>query len=484
MALHIDYYVSLNSPWTYFGAARIEAMAMANNATLRIYPVDFAAIFAQSGGLPLPKRAPQRQAYRMQALRRWRDHLNIPIHLEPAFFPVTRRPPRAVSLHCAKRPATSRRSAGAPGAEGAVAGGSQPRRSCDTGQIDRGYRPRCRCRDRPGQRPALGGGREADSGEALDRGVFGAPSYVIADEIFWGQDRLDFVERKLAARLMRVYTILPQRDWRDVAPAARAAEAAGFDALMTVELGHDPLAPLAFAALATERVELTPSVVVAFPRSPTTLAQQAWDIQANSGGRFVLGLGSQVKGHNERRFGIAWTAPAPRMRDYVMALRAVWRAWETRGQLNFDSPHYKLTLMTPDFSPEPTGLPMVPVTVAAVGEAMLRVAGQMGDGVRLHPLCSRAYLEQVCLPQMMEGMRRSGRSRLNFDVHGGGFVCTGPDEATVAAEMEKARRRIGFYGSTRTYFRSWRCMGWRIWERNCIGCRWRGSGIAWARNFR
>jgi probable F420-dependent oxidoreductase len=250
---------------------------------------------------------------------------------------------------------------------------------------------------------------------------------------------------------MRVFTILPQRDWRDAGPAATAAEAAGFDALMTVELGHDPLTPLAMAALATSRVELTPSVVVAFPRSPMVLAQQAWDIQANSGGRFVLGLGSQVKGHNERRFGIPWTAPAPRMRDYVMALRAIWSAWETRGRLSFESPHYKLSLMTPDFSPEPTGLPMIPVTVAAVGEAMLRVAGQVGDGVRLHPLCSRAYLEQVCLPQMMEGMRRSGRSRLNFDVHGGGFVCTGPDEATVAAEMDKARRRIGFYGSTRTY---------------------------------
>lgn len=250
---------------------------------------------------------------------------------------------------------------------------------------------------------------------------------------------------------MRVFTILPQRHWREVAAAARDAEAAGFDALMTVELNHDPLAPLALAALATSRVELTPSVVVAFPRSPTVLAQQAWDIHANSGGRFVLGLGSQVKGHNERRFGIPWTAPAPRMRDYVQALRAVWRAWETRGRLNFESPHYKLTLMTPDFSPEPTGLPMPAVTIAAVGEAMLRVAGQVCDGVRLHPLCSRAYLEQVCMPQITEGMRRSGRSRLNFDVHGGGFVCTGPDEQTVAAEMEKARRRIGFYGSTRTY---------------------------------
>lgn len=250
---------------------------------------------------------------------------------------------------------------------------------------------------------------------------------------------------------MRVFTILPQKHWAEVPSAAQAAEAAGFDALMTVELGHDPLTPLAMAAMATSRVELTPSVVVAFPRSPTVLAQQAWDLQANSNGRFVLGLGSQVKGHNERRFGIPWTPPAPRMRDYVQALRAIWRCWETRGRLNHDSAHYKLTLMTPDFSPEPTGLPMAPVTIAAVGEAMLRVAGQVGDGVRLHPLCSRAYLEKVCMPQMMEGMRRSGRSRLHFDVHGGGFVCTGPDEATVAAEMEKARRRIGFYGSTRTY---------------------------------
>ena len=250
---------------------------------------------------------------------------------------------------------------------------------------------------------------------------------------------------------MRVFTALPLQPWSAAGPAARAAEEAGFDAVMTVELGHDPLTPLAFAALATQRVELTPSVAVAFPRSPTVLASQAWDLHANAQGRFVLGLGSQVKGHNERRFGIAWTPPAPRMRDYVRALRALWRCWETRGRLNFDSPHYKLTLMTPDFSPEPTGLPMPAVTIAAVGEAMLRVAGQVGDGVRLHPLCSRKYLEEVCMPQMMEGMRRSGRSRVHFDVHGGGFVATGPDEASVAAAMQKVRRRIGFYGSTRTY---------------------------------
>jgi probable F420-dependent oxidoreductase len=250
---------------------------------------------------------------------------------------------------------------------------------------------------------------------------------------------------------MRVFTTLPMRHWNEAGPAAVAAEAAGFDAVATVELGHDPFAPLAFAALATARIELTTSVTVAFPRSPTVLASQAWDLQANSGGRFVLGLGSQVKGHNERRFGVAWTAPAPRLRDYVRALRAVWRCWQTGGQLDYRGDHYRLTLMTPDFSPEPTGLPPVPVTIAAVGEAMLRVAGEVADGVRLHPLCSRRYLEEVCLPRLAEGMERSGRGREHFDVHGGGFLATGADEAAVAAAMGRVRRRVAFYASTRTY---------------------------------
>ena len=250
---------------------------------------------------------------------------------------------------------------------------------------------------------------------------------------------------------MRVFTMLPMRHWRDAGPFAAAAETAGFDTVMTVEVAHDPFTPLALAALATQRIELTPSIAVAFPRSPTVVASQAWDLQANSNGRFVLGLGSQVRGHNERRFGIPWSPPAPRLRDYVRALRAVWRCWETGEKLDYRGEHYKLTLMTPDFSPEPTGLPMVPVTIAAVGEAMLRVAGEVCDGVRLHPLCSRRYLEEVALPRITEGMRRSGRNRANFDVFGGGFVVTGPDQETVAAGIERVRRRVAFYGSTRSY---------------------------------
>ena len=250
---------------------------------------------------------------------------------------------------------------------------------------------------------------------------------------------------------MRVFTMLPMQHWREVGPFAAAVEGAGFDTLMTAELNHDVFAPLALAALATQRIELTPSIAVAFPRSPTIMASQAWDLQANSNGRFVLGLGSQVRGHNERRFGIAWSPPAPRLRDYVRALRAIWRCWETGEKLDYRGEHYKLTLMTPDFSPEPTGLPMVPVTIAAVGGAMLRVAGEVCDGVRLHPLCSRRYVEEVALPRLADGMGRSGRSRANFDVFGGGFVVTGPDQKTVAEGMEWVRKRVAFYGSTRSY---------------------------------
>lgn len=250
---------------------------------------------------------------------------------------------------------------------------------------------------------------------------------------------------------MRVFTDLPQSDWRRIPAAARFAEDAGFDALMTVELGHDVFAPLILSATATERIELTTSIAVAFPRSPTVLASQAWDLQANSNGRFVLGLGSQVKGHNERRFGIPWSAPAPRLREYIEALRAVWRCWETGQKLNYVGEHYKLTMMSPGFSPEPTGLPMVPITISAVGPAMLRLAGQVCDGVRLHPLCTRRYLEEICLPKIIEGMKRGGRERAHFDLHGGGFVCTGPDDDAVHKSMNWARQRIAFYASTRTY---------------------------------
>jgi probable F420-dependent oxidoreductase len=250
---------------------------------------------------------------------------------------------------------------------------------------------------------------------------------------------------------MRVETLLPLDDWTAAAGAAREAEAAGFDGVSTAEVASDPFIPLAFAAAATERVRLTTGIAVAFPRSPTVMAHVAWDLQRQSRGRFELGLGSQVKGHIERRFGVRWTSPVSRMREYVEALRAIWRCWERGERLAYEGEHYRLTLMTPEFSPRPTGLPPIPIAVAAVGPDMLRMAGRVCDGVRLHGFCTRRYLDEVALPRLTEGLVRSGRSRAELEVRGGGFIATGADAEAVERARAECRTRVAFYGSTRTY---------------------------------
>jgi carboxymethylenebutenolidase len=199
MALHIDYYVSLNSPWTHLGAARIEAMAAAHGATMRVYPVDFGAIFAASGGLPLPKRSPQRQAYRMQELARWRDHLCIPIHIQPTFFPSS----EAVTAPCiiGVRETIGDLPAIKLAHRILKAVWQEERNPADTDTLvslirDAGLEPETVLAF--GADPKWAEMRAADGKAALDRNVFGAPSYVIGDDIFWGQDRLEFVERRLA----------------------------------------------------------------------------------------------------------------------------------------------------------------------------------------------------------------------------------------------------------------------------------------------
>ena len=251
---------------------------------------------------------------------------------------------------------------------------------------------------------------------------------------------------------MRVNAQLPLDKWAAVQPAARAAELAGFDGVSSSELAHDVFAPLTLATMATERVRLMTAIAVAFPRSPMIVANQAWDLQANSGGRFHLGLGSQVKGHNERRFSVPWSAPVPRLREFVQALRAIWRCWETGEKLNFEGEHYRFTLMTPEFSPPPTGLPLVPISIAAVGPDMLRLAGRVCDGARLHGFCTRRYIEQVCLARIDEGLQKSGRDRANFEISGGGFIAMGADQDAVRQRMDWVRYRVAFYGSTRTYW--------------------------------
>ena len=250
---------------------------------------------------------------------------------------------------------------------------------------------------------------------------------------------------------MRVSTVLPVQDWRACGPAAQAAEADGYDCVQSNELRHDPFAPLAFAALATERIALATSVAIAFPRSPMIVANQAWDLARHSNGRFVLGLGSQVKAHNERRFSVPWIAPAARLGEYVQALRAIWRTWETGAKLDFKGQHYNFTLMTPEFSPAPHGLPMIPVAMAAVGPVMLKTAARVADSVRLHGFATRKYLQEVVRPMLAAELAASGKSFSEFEVTGGGFIATGPNDAAVRAAAEKVRYRVAFYGSTPAY---------------------------------
>ncbi|HTK88796.1 MAG TPA: TIGR03617 family F420-dependent LLM class oxidoreductase [Verrucomicrobiae bacterium] len=250
---------------------------------------------------------------------------------------------------------------------------------------------------------------------------------------------------------MRVLSALPQYDLTEVPAAARAAEEAGYDGLLTMENQNEPFLALAVAAVNTRRVTLGTAVAIAFPRSPMVVANASWDLQIASRGRFVLGLGPQIRAHNERRFSVPWSPPVPRLREYVQALRAIWRAWEHGGPLRFEGHHYRFTLMTPNFTPRSMGQPMVPVTIAAVGPHALRLAGEVADGVRLHGFCTRKYLDDAVLPRLQEGMGASGRKREHFEVTGGGFIATGPDAAAVAKAFEWVRYRVAFYASTPAY---------------------------------
>ncbi len=255
---------------------------------------------------------------------------------------------------------------------------------------------------------------------------------------------------------MRVVRTIRQSNLRQVPDIARAAEAAGYDSLLTTETAHNPFLPLAVAATVTERIEIATGIAIAFARSPMTVANIGWDLaaatQPTTGSRVAIGLGSQVKGHNERRFSVAWSPPAPRMREYVEALRAIWRCWKTGSKLDYRGAHYSFTLMTPNFTPEPIAADPPALTMAAVGPAMLKVAAEVCDGVRLHGFCTRRYMENVVLPKLEAGLEARGRGRDSFEISGGGFIATGPDEAAVAERFEWVRSRVGFYGSTRLYW--------------------------------
>ncbi len=232
----------------------------------------------------------------------------------------------------------------------------------------------------------------------------------------------------------------------DVPRVARDAEAAGVAALWTAETSHDPFLPLTLAAEHTERLELGTAIAVAFARSPVAVASTAWDLSHQSGGRFLLGLGTQVRAHVERRFGMPWSGrPVAQLREYVAVVRAAWHSWQSNERPNHRGEFYRLTLMSPAFDPGPIEHPDIPIYLAGVGAVMTRLAGEIADGLIVHPLHSRAYLEDVVLPAVADGAAAAGRQRAGVAIAASVIV------ATSAMEIADARRTIGFYASTPTY---------------------------------
>ncbi len=275
---------------------------------------------------------------------------------------------------------------------------------------------------------------------------------------------------------MKVGARLDGRTPQQIAAAARRAERLGFDTYSSSETNHNPFLPLAIAAEHTERIDLRTSIALAFARSPMDVAYIGWDLQAMSNGRFTLGLGSQVRGHIVRRFGMNWSAPAPRMREYIQALRHIWNAWQTQEPVRFHGDHFDFNLMPPFFNPGPIEQPDVKVFVSAVNPYMLRVAGEVCDGVLLHGFCTPKYTRDVIIPNLKIGAERSGRSLDDFEINAGGFIITGATEEEVESKKAGVKGQISFYASTRSYESVMSTHGWedtaaRLY-RMSVGNKW------------
>ena len=251
---------------------------------------------------------------------------------------------------------------------------------------------------------------------------------------------------------MRVNYSLRSRDLTAVAAEAAWAESMGYDGVSSNETAHDPFLPLTLAATSTSRVTLETHVAIAFPHSPMVLAYTARDLNELSRGRFRLGLGTQVKGHIERRFSTQWESAGPKLREYVESLRSIWDCWQTGQALNYQGRFYQFSLMTPFFDPGPSQFPPPSVFTAAVNRYNCRVADEVSDGLLLHSLTSPEYVRQVVKPGLEAGAQKSGRDPSSLILAGGGFIITGPNQASLSEKKSEVRRRIAFYSSTRTYF--------------------------------
>jgi probable F420-dependent oxidoreductase len=233
--------------------------------------------------------------------------------------------------------------------------------------------------------------------------------------------------------------------------SAAEAEKAGYDGVWSAETGHDPFFPLLLAADATESVELGTGIAVAFARNPMNMAMIANDLQAYSKGRMLLGLGSQIKPHITKRYSMPWSSAAARMREYVLAMRAIWANWNEGTKLDFRGDFYTHTLMTPFFSPGPNPHGVAKVFLAGVGPLMTEVAGEVCDGFLCHPFTTDQYIKEVTMPALEAGFAKGGRSRDDYEISGTAFVVTGRTEEDMASTAQAVKMQMGFYGSTPAY---------------------------------
>jgi probable F420-dependent oxidoreductase len=246
----------------------------------------------------------------------------------------------------------------------------------------------------------------------------------------------------------------------DIPRVAKELEDVGYDGAFSVETAHDPFFPLLLAAEHTERLELGTGIAVAFARSPMIMANVGYDLQAFSKGRCILGLGSQIKAHIEKRFSMPWSQPAARMGEFILAMRAIWACWNEDAKLDFQGEFYRHTLMTPFFNPGPNPYGNPRVFLAAVGERMTEVAGEVADGILLHGFTTERYVREVTIPALERGWEKAGKSRADFEVTGPMFVVTGETEEALVAARAGTKQQIAFYGSTPAYRGVLELHGW------------------------
>lgn len=247
---------------------------------------------------------------------------------------------------------------------------------------------------------------------------------------------------------------------RLVPSRAREIEQQGYDGCWTGELAHDPFLPLLLAAEHTSRLQVGTSIAVAFARNPMTVANLGWDLNTYSQGRFILGLGTQVQAHIEKRFGMPWSHPVRRMREFVAALQAIWTTWQDGTRLQFEGEFYTHKLMTPMFTPEPQPHGVPKVFIAAVGAAMTRMTGAVADGLIAHAFTTRRYLDEVTTPTLAAGLAEAGRDRDTFELSCPVFVVTGENEQQFEASAAAHRKQLAFYGSTPAYRQVLDLHGW------------------------